>query len=55
MLAKTHVDLEVECPVLLSDFNQNWNVLTNLSKTSVIFQDFFLRFSLCYVLTDGQT
>jgi hypothetical protein len=23
----------VKCPLLLSDFNPNWNVLTNVSKT----------------------
>lgn len=27
------VVLYVKCPLLLSNFNQNWNVLTNFSKT----------------------
>jgi hypothetical protein len=32
--AEMHVGLHVKCPLLLSNFNQNWNVLTNSSKTA---------------------
>jgi hypothetical protein len=31
--AETHIGLRVKCPWLLSNFNQNWNVLTNLIET----------------------
>jgi hypothetical protein len=31
--AETRVGLHVKCPLLLPDFNQNWNVPTNLSRT----------------------
>jgi hypothetical protein len=34
MHAETHVCLHVKCPLFLSDFNQNWSVLTNFSITS---------------------
>jgi hypothetical protein len=30
--AKTHADLHIKCPLLLSDFEQNWN-MSNFSKT----------------------
>jgi hypothetical protein len=26
--SETHVGLHLKCPLLLSDLNQNWNVLT---------------------------
>jgi hypothetical protein len=33
MLAETDRGLHVACPLFLSDFNQNWSVLTNFSIT----------------------
>jgi hypothetical protein len=30
--AEKYVGLHTKCSLLLSDFNQNWNVLTNFSK-----------------------
>jgi hypothetical protein len=33
MHAETHVGFHIECPLLLSDSNQNLNVLTECSKT----------------------
>jgi hypothetical protein len=31
--AETHVGLQVKCPLLLSDFNQNWNVPNIFSES----------------------
>jgi hypothetical protein len=31
--AATHIALHVKCPLSMCDFNQNWNVLINFSKT----------------------
>jgi hypothetical protein len=33
MSAEGHVGLHVKCSLLLLDFNQNWNMSTNFSKT----------------------
>jgi hypothetical protein len=30
---ETHVNLHIKCTLLLSDFNQNWNMSTNVNKT----------------------
>jgi hypothetical protein len=35
MGAETRAGLSVKCPLLLSDFNQNWNLL-KLSEKSVV-------------------
>jgi hypothetical protein len=31
--AETHVDFHVSCLLLFPNFNQNWNVVTDFSKT----------------------
>jgi hypothetical protein len=33
MRVETQEGCRVKCPLLLSDFDQNWNVVTNFSKT----------------------
>jgi hypothetical protein len=32
--AKVHVGLHVKCPLLLSDFNEKWNMSANFSKSA---------------------
>jgi hypothetical protein len=34
--SETHVDLRVKCPLLPSDFNQNWDVWANLNKKTSV-------------------
>jgi hypothetical protein len=34
MLVEIHVGPHVQCLLLWSDFNQNWNILTEFSKVS---------------------
>jgi hypothetical protein len=33
MRAQTHLGRRVNCSLLLTDFDQNWNVLANFSKS----------------------
>jgi hypothetical protein len=33
MSTKAQISVHVKCSLLLCNFNQNWNVLTNVSKT----------------------
>jgi hypothetical protein len=56
-VAETPVGLHVKCALLLSDFNQNWNLWTRFSKTLQyqISRNSEQPFSTCYNRTDGQT
>jgi hypothetical protein len=50
---KMHVDDHVKCLLLLSDFNQNWTVSTNSSKTTCT--EFKENLSnSCWVIICGQ-
>jgi hypothetical protein len=52
-----HVGLHVKRPSLLSEFNLNWNVSTNFSKTSSDFKKVHsavIRLVLAKKLTDGH-
>jgi len=35
MYTQLQVDLHVQCPLFLSDFNHNWNRSTNISKFQI--------------------
>jgi hypothetical protein len=51
----THVILRVKCPLLLSDFNQNWNIPTDFNETHQ-FQNSWKsiqKFSCCLMHTVG--
>jgi hypothetical protein len=55
MGAEAHVGLCVKCPLFLSNSNQNWNMLTNLSRTASykISRQLTQWFSSYYMRTDG--
>jgi hypothetical protein len=55
--AETHVRPHIKCPLLLSNFNRNLNVLIHFIKTSKcqISWKSVQPFSSCYVCTDRQT
>jgi broad specificity polyphosphatase/5'/3'-nucleotidase SurE len=52
--AETHKSLSVKCPLLLSDFVRNFNILRKLRKSYQyqISWKFTERISSCYVQTD---
>jgi hypothetical protein len=54
MHAEIRESVYVECPLLLSDFNQNWNKLINCSETHQyqISLKFFWWFLSCYMWID---
>jgi hypothetical protein len=56
MCAETHARLHLKCPLLLSDFNENWGVSTNFGRTYQyqISWESVMLFSSCYTRTGGQ-
>jgi hypothetical protein len=53
--AEIHADIHVKCPLLLSDYNPNWNVSINFSKTLQLSNFMKVWFLRCHMQIEGQT
>jgi hypothetical protein len=56
-LAETRAGVHVKCPILLSDFDENWNVLANFNDISNIafYKNSFNQYRIVTLRKDRQT